>query len=168
MKKYPMSVRVLLGALVLLVIPALVAAQQPDLSGTWVLNQEKSTVPDTGGRGFGGGASQMVIKMDGENIVITSTTQGRQGSQERTQTYTPDGEKHTMEATGGRGGTSEVMAEWKDAKLVISTSRSTQQGSFTTSMTYSIQEDGTLLLETQRPDMGGRGGGVTKLVYDKK
>jgi len=168
MKKYPISMRILLGALLLVAIPALVAAQQPDLTGTWVLNQEKSTVPETGGRGFGGGATQMVISMDGEKIVIVSTSQGRQGSQERTQTFTPDGETYTMEATGGRGGTSEVTAIWQDAKLVVSTSRSTQQGSFTTTMTYSIQEDGTLLVESQRPSMGGRGGGTTKLVYDKK
>jgi hypothetical protein len=61
-----------------------------------------------------------------------------------------------------------VTAIWQDAKLVVSTSRSTQQGSFTTTATYSIQEDGTLLVESQRPSMGGRGGGTTKLVYDKK
>jgi hypothetical protein len=62
----------------------------------------------------------------------------------------------------------EVVTSWKDGKLVIVESRETQRGSFTFTMTYSLQEDGTLLLEREMPGMGGGGGMTMKMVYDKK
>jgi hypothetical protein len=146
-------------------LPALAQDQAPDLSGTWVFNADKSVLPDMGGRRMGGGGGDMVIKVEGENIIITSTRQGREGPTESTTTYIPDGKPHTVSA--GRG-SMEVVTSWKDGKLVIVESRETQRGSFTFTMTYSLQEDGTLLLEREMPGMGGGGGMTMKMVYDKK
>lgn len=161
--------RVLAGAAVLALmvasLPALAQDQTPDLSGTWVFNAEKSVMPDMGGRRMGGGGGDMVIKVEGENIIITSTTMGRQGPGESTTTYVPDGKPHTVDT--GRG-SSEVVASWNEGKLVIVQSRETQRGSFTTTVMYSLQDDGTLLLEREMGGMGGGGGMTMKMVYDKK
>jgi hypothetical protein len=160
-------IRVLAGAAVLALmvasLPAMAQTQTPDLSGTWVFNADKSVLPDMGGRRMGGG--DMVIKVEGENIIITSTRQGREGPTESTTTYIPDGKPHTVSA--GRG-SMEVVTSWKEGKLVIVQARETQRGTFTTTATYSLQEDGTLLMEREMPGMGGGQSMTMKMVYDRK
>jgi hypothetical protein len=146
--------------------PAPAAAQNPDLSGTWVFNAEKSELPDMGGRGgrgFGGG--DMVIKVEGEKILITSQRPGRQGMTEVTQTFIPDGKPHTV-GEGRMAG--EGVANWKDGKLVVVISRETQRGSFSTTSSYALAADGTLVVEQEFGGMGGGGTMTVKMVYDKK
>ena len=53
--KYPTFARLAAVALMVIALPALVAGQA-DLSGTWTLNQSKSTIPDMGGGGSGRGS----------------------------------------------------------------------------------------------------------------
>lgn len=156
--------------LCILLIPDMAAAQA-DFSGTWAYNQSKSDQPagGVGGRGrmMGGGTSDMVITQDGNTIIIKTTRMDRDGNeQEVINTYIADGKSHEVDT--GRG-TSTVTASWKNGLLVVVSSRSTQMGDFTTTTTYKLQADGKeLVIETEMPAFGGRGGGTMKRVYDKK
>ena len=156
--------------LCILLIPDLAAAQT-DFSGTWAYNQSKSDQPGGGGGGrgrmMGGGTSDMVITQEGNTITIKTTGRDREGNeQERIETIIVDGEPHEV-STGRR--TSTVTATWKNGSLVVVSTSSMQQGEFTITTTYTLQAEGKeLVVATEMPAMGGRGGGTTKRVYDKK
>lgn len=158
--------------LCILLMPQLAAAQT-DFSGTWTFNQSKSTQPSGGGgrgRMMGGGNSDMTITQDGNTITVKSMRQTRDGQQEITRIIIADGEAHEAESNFG---TSTITANWKEGILAveetISMSRGGQSMTITTSSTYTLSEDGKELVVTmERSGMGGRGGGTTKNVYDKK
>ena len=116
---------------------------------------------------MGGGNSDLTITQDGNSITIKSMRPNRDGQQQEvTTTYVADGEPH--EAQSGRG-SSTVTTSWKEGVLIVVSSRSTQMGDFTITTSYALQADGGELVVTREmPEMGGRGGGTTKSVYDKK
>ncbi len=164
-----------LAALAMLVIlPATMQAQNPDLSGTWAFNADKSQMGQapgggrTGGRGGGrmGGGGDMTITTEGNSISITRTFQGREGPMERVETYICDGEKHTQET--GRG-SSEYTAEWKDGVLHVSATMGFGDRTFTTTSTYTLKEEGKVLeVVSQMPGFQGGGTRTQTMVYDKK
>ena len=184
--KNPARKRYLLVVTVLciLTLPALAAGQNPDLSGTWILNEAESKLPEAGvsggggrsGRGVGGGllAPQLTITREGDEITFdrsrTDIPQGRQqgrvpGGQAGPQKVKIDGKPHDQQS--GRG-TSTVVADWKEGKLVVVQTRSSgSRGSTKTTMEYSLDEDGkklTIVYEMENP----QGTVNYKLVYDKK
>lgn len=112
----------------------------------------------------------MTITQDGNTITVKSMRQTRDGQQEITRIIIADGEAHEAESNFG---TSTITANWKEGILAveetISMSRGGQSMTITTSSTYTLSEDGKELVVTmERSGMGGRGGGTTKNVYDKK
>ena len=146
------------------------ASAQTDFSGTWAFNQSKSEQPTGGGGGrggmMGGGNSDLTITQDGNTITIKSMRQGREGAQEVTNTYVADGEPHEVQS--GRG-SSTVTAGWKEGVLIVISSRSMQQRSFTTTTLYALQAEGKELVVTREmPAMGNRAASTMKSVYDKK
>jgi hypothetical protein len=137
------------------------AQKKPDFSGTWTVDTEKSDPAPApgggGGRGPGGGMmSPITIKQTADSLSIEST--GRGGTPQ-TRTYQLDGSEH--EITFGQM-TAKAKARWDGDKVVIETTRAGQDGTmFTTSVTYSLNADGTLTAENKTP-MGAR-----KVVYKK-
>jgi hypothetical protein len=138
------------------------AQKKPDFSGTWTVDTEKSDPAPAPGAGPGGGGGRgagmmgpLTIKQTANSISIES--QGRQGMQ--TRTYKLDGSE--QEITFGQM-TAKARAQWEGDKIIIETLRRGQDGTpFTTSVTYSLNPDGTLTAENKTP-MGAR-----KVVYKK-
>jgi len=137
------------------------AQKKPDFSGTWTVDTEKSDPAPApggggGGRGTGGGMmGPLTIKQTPDSISIEN--QGRQGMQ--TRTYKLDGSE--QEITFGQM-IAKARAHWDGDKIIIETLRRGQDGTpFTTSVTYSLNADGTLTAENKTP-MGAR-----KVVYKK-
>jgi hypothetical protein len=138
------------------------AQKKPDFSGSWTVDTEKSDPaqgpgagPGGGGRGPGGMMGPLTIKQTADSISIES--QGRQGMQ--TRTYKLDGSE--QEITFGQM-KAKAKAKWDGDKIVIETTREGRDGTpFTTSVSYSLNADGTLTALNKTP-MGER-----KVVYKK-
>ena len=173
-----------IALLCLLVLPALVKGQNPDLSGTWILNETESRFPQynvgggggRSGRAPGGGmiAAQVIISQSGDEITFDrrrsgmpmGRQQGQRGSgQPGPQTIKVDGQSRVQQ-TGL--GSAVVVASWQEGKLVVTQEMtSTATGRTTTTMTYSLSTDGKKLaigyvVETPGGNMDYR------LIYDKK
>lgn len=168
----------------ILTLPAIANAQNPDLTGTWILNESSSQIPQVAvgggggrsGRGIGGGAvaPQVKISQDGDEITLdrrrTGAPPGRgqvrgASGQPGPQTIKVDGKPHEQETSRGPA---TVTAEWKEGKLVVVQElSSTNRGRSKTTMTYSLSSDGKSL--TIEYEMETPGGTVEyKLVYDKE
>ena len=81
----------------------------PDISGTWVLNVAKSTLPKDGAIK----SQTIVIENKKSAIVFHYKTDGKKS----TETYTPDGKKRvSLEMSSGQLTSS---ASWHDSVLVI-------------------------------------------------
>jgi hypothetical protein len=138
------------------------AQKKPDFSGAWTVDTEKSDPAPAPGAGPGGGGrgggmmGPITIKQTADSISIES--QGR-GGMPQTRTYKLDGSE--QEITFGQM-VAKARAQWDGDKIVIETLRRGQDGTpFTTSVTYSLNKDGTLTAENKTP-MGAR-----KVVYKK-
>lgn len=164
------------------------AGETPDFSGTWVLNMEKSTLPqpprggaDQGGergdgpprggrRGgggpmMGGGAAKIVVSQeDGE---IHSTMETPRGNRE--QVYKPGA--GPQETSGMMGGTAQVETNWEGSALMIKQvqNRETPNGTvtFTSHQTWKLSEDGKTLHQHQVLETP-RGKRTFDLVYDRQ
>ena len=138
------------------------AQKKPDFSGTWTVDTDKSDPPPAGGPGGGGGGrgpgmmGPLTIKQTADSLSIES--QGRQGNPQ-SRIYKLDGSE--QEITFGQM-TAKAKARWDGDKIVIETTRNGRDGTpFTTSVTYSLNADGTLTADNKTP-MGSR-----KVVYKK-
>ena len=169
--------------------PATAGAQNPDLSGEWILNESESQVPQLppggargGGRGGAGAwtgvtAPEMTITQSGDQITFdrrrTEAPAGLRRAQGLTsqpgpQTLQIDGKPHQQDT--GRGA-STTVAEWKEGKLVVVQNRTISAGgqtvTVTTTTVYALSPDGRkLTLETSIET--GRGPMSYQLVYDRK
>jgi len=85
------------------------AAETPDLSGTWVLNVAKSTLPKDSTIKSG----TIVIENKKSAIVFRYKTDGKKS----TETYTPDGKKRV--SVNMSSGQLNSSASWHDSVLVI-------------------------------------------------
>ena len=137
------------------------AQKKPDFSGAWMVDTEKSDPAPAPGAGPGGGGrgggmmGPLTIKQTANSISVEN--QGRQGMQ--TRTYKLDGSEQDI--TFGHM-TAKARAHWDGDKIIIETLRRGQDGTpFTTSVTYSLNADGTLTAENKTP-MGAR-----KVIYKK-
>lgn len=155
------------------------AAAKPDLSGTWVLNKDRSDdpvakmqealgggqapppgPPSGAGRpgGPGGGfmaPPQITIRQSGDQIEMEVG--------QRTLTYTADGQSREIQGPGGRSLT--VVARWEDSKLVIEQGG----GMFKTVSSYELSADGKQLLVVRKVTPPQRSEPVEiRLVYDRK
>jgi hypothetical protein len=146
----------LVGAAVLAVATLAWAQAKPDFSGTWTLDPATAGTTGGGGRGMGGGMAKMTVKQTADTLSIES--EGRGGNM-ITRTYKLDGSESEIQM--GRM-TAKATAKMEGDKLIISMSRTAQDGTpVTTTETWSLS-DGTLTIE----GTGGRGG-PSKRVYKK-
>ena len=151
-----------LAIIMAIVIPLTTHAQtgKANFSGTWVLNTEKSTIPQGGGGQRMGG--NFTVAQEGNLLTQTRTTQD--GSTRVTK-YTLDG-KESVNSTGG--GESKSTAKWSaDGKTLTIVTKATYNGNErTSSAVWSLKDAKTLSILSTRQ---GRDGEVkATLVYDKK
>jgi hypothetical protein len=98
-------------ALVVMFLPIAQTTAAPDFSGTWILNDAKSTLPKDSTIK----SETIVIENKKSSIVFHYKTDGKKS----TETYTPDGKKRVSLNTSSSQLTS--SASWHDAVLVIET-----------------------------------------------
>ena len=155
-----------LASSIFLVAGAAIFAQggKPDLSGTWNLDKEKSEM----GGGPGGGqrmvSPSMTIEHKDPQLTIKRKFEFQGEERTRELKYTTDGKPNTNEGFRGRSMKSKTF--WEGDKLVIETTRETQQGNLETKEVYSLSNDGkTLTIEMSRKDAGGSS---RKMLYVKE
>jgi hypothetical protein len=159
---------VLSAAAVVLWAAGAFAQAKPDLSGSWTLDQEKTTAanPNAGGGGGGrrggggGGGGAMTIKQDATSITIE--TQGRQGAQSTT--YPLNGSE--VQVPGGRGSAATAKAMVEGSTIVINTTRQMEDNTVTTKAVYSMEGE-WLVIATTGPGRGGGEPTTTKRYYKK-
>ena len=124
-------------------IDAAAQAKQPNLTGTWKMNAEKSKFEQ-------GGPSDIIIKFDHKDSslsesLIATTPNGDHTVEAR---YTTDGKETTQEVIGGQAQTS---AKWEGETLMINWKQ--EGGSFNRQITVSA--DGktlTMIVKQSSPD----------------
>lgn len=152
-----------LTIVLILVAPAMVDAQagKADFTGTWTLNEEKSTMPqDGGGQRMGG--NNFTVAQDANLLTQTRTSQD---GTTRVSKYTLDG-KESVNTT--RGGESRSTANWSaDGKTMTIVTKSIFDGNERTSTAvWSLIDAKTLSIASTR--QGQSGEVKATMVYEKK
>ena len=146
----------------LMATPLMVNAQagKTNFAGTWVLNTEKSTIPEGGGQRMGSG--EFTVAQDA--TTLTQTRTGQDGTTRETK-YILDGKENVN--TTPRGET-KYTAQWSaDGKSLTINSRMSFNGNeFTSTAIWSLKDAKTLSIETTR--QGQNGEVKATMVYDKK
>ena len=152
-------------AAAILSVASVAFAQKTDFSGTWTPEAPAAAPAAGAGGGAGGGGGRggmmgpMVVKQDATTLTVERT----QGENKIVSVYKLDGTESENKQMG-RGGemVTKSTAKWDGAKLVISTTRTGQDGApMTAAQTWSM-EGGNLVVET-----AGRDGAMQKRVYKK-
>lgn len=149
------------------------AQDRPDFSGTWTLDQEKTTAANPAGQGGGqgggrggrgggmgmmGGTGPITLKLDGTTFVRES--QGPQGNA-MTVTYRLDGSAQNVAMGQGQA---TAKATWDGGTIVVETTRQTQMGAFTTKTVYAMEGEYLVVSNTtQTPN-----GEITRKQYYRK
>lgn len=154
--------RVLAAAGVCVVVFAsLLSAQaKPNFAGKWTL------VPDANSQGGGMmTAAEMTVAQDDKTVTVTTT--GQMG--EIKTLYSLDGKetKSPIEFNGNSIDRTTKTA-WDGNKLVLTTVANFNGQGFETKQVWSLNADGSLAVDSTRPDFQGGGAPVTtKLTYKK-
>ena len=156
-------------AAAILSVASVAFAQKTDFSGTWT-PEAPAAAPAGGGGGQGGGGGRggmgggpMVVKQDATTLTVERT----QGENKVVSVYKLDGTESVNKMSMGRGENATTIdtkstAKWDGAKLVITTTRTGQDGApMTSAQTWSL-EGGNLVIESP-----GRDGAVQKRIYKK-
>jgi hypothetical protein len=167
--------RIALAVFALWATAAAVAAQRPDLSGTWKLDEQRSSSVG-GGRGSGGGEGNsrggglgLGASPDTITIVQTAETvvvEERRGAAIARVTYGLDGKPVANAVASGRssGANATYTSRWADGRLVTRITVPPAPGGgdqATYQETRSLARDGSLVVEIT---MAGRPNS-RKLVY---
>lgn len=145
----------LLIAFVLLVTSA-AAQEKPSFAGSWKLAGDPAD-PFT--------APQITVAQDAKTLTVTASTQ----MGEIKTPYSLDGTE-TRAPMDFNGTTFDrvTKAAWNGSKLMLTVKSEFNGQSFETKATWSLNADGTLLVETTRPDFQGGGAPVTSKATYKK
>ena len=170
------------GALLVLALPPVTAAaQQPDFSGTWTLDEPTAnarpsvaTVGDAafrrGDMGSGWGA-RLTIAQSATQLSVEYAFFSTYDLQPPIRlVYALDGsESRNSVMIGHSASEQRSRAEWLGTRLVITTTHPVPGGSGTATTLHalSLESPATLVLETTRMGAAGSAPGVTRSVYRK-
>ena len=162
-----------LTVLFALIVPFQIKAQagKADFSGTWNMNEAKSTLPQSGqGGGMRMGSGNLVVTQAANLLTVERTRTGQDGqSMTTTMKYTLDGKESIN--TSQRGDSKSVASWSADGKsLNIETSRTMDINGESRTMksteVWSLTDAKTLSIATTR--QGQNGEVKSNMVYDKK
>jgi hypothetical protein len=170
-----------------LLVNVLAAPAAPaNFAGTWSLNKSKSAELPPQWSNLE--SLTLTVTQDAKQFSVNSEMKmaqdanaggGMGGGRGRGMGFPPsaiymlDGSETTVEATGGRGGTSTLKAEWKDGGKTLELKRVSKfnfQGhdvTATTTEDWSLSADGKTLT-VKRSSESPRGSQTSTLVFDKK
>ena len=147
------------------------AQEKPNLSGTWVLDKEKSDPPGMGMGGRGGFNPDVTLIIEHQEPVlkIKRIIKTERGEQAQELVYTTDGKENKN--PGMRGGELRSKTRWEKGKLVTKGTQTIESPMGTMELelteTYTLSEDGkTLILETTT--VTPRGERTRKQVFVKQ
>jgi hypothetical protein len=148
---------VLALACVALVGAAVAAQEKPSFVGTWKLPADAA--PDM----FN--PPQLVVAQDGKTMTVTSVSQ----MGELKTNYSLDGaEAKSPIEFNGTTFDRVTKTAWDGGKLLLTVTANFNGQSFETKAVWSLGADGSLLVETTRPDFQSGGAPVTTRVTYKK
>jgi hypothetical protein len=132
------------------------AQEKPSFAGSWKLAGDPAD-PFT--------APLITVAQDAKTLTVTASTQ----MGEIKTPYNLDGTE-TRAPMDFNGTTFDrvTKAAWNGSKLVLTVKSEFNGQSFETKATWSLNTDGTLLVETTRPDFQGGGAPVTSKATYKK
>jgi Tol biopolymer transport system component len=152
------------------IAPVITNAQagKTDFSGSWTMNESKSTQPPAGAQGGGMRMGNLVAKQEANLLTVERTRTGQDGQpQTTTMKYTLDGKESVN--TTPRGESKSVTTWSADGKsLTIKTTSDFNGNTFTSTSVWSLTDAKTLSVVTTSPDRNGGADRVMKMVYDKK
>jgi hypothetical protein len=159
-----------LTLLLALIAPAMINGQagKANFTGNWVLNADKSTVPQGGGGRMGGG--NFVATQEANLLTVVRTRTGQDGQATTiTMKYTLDGKESIN--TSPRGDSKSVATWSPDGKtLNIATSRTMEMNGETRIMksteAWTLTDAKTITVVSVR--QGQEGEVKSTMVYDKK
>ena len=150
----------------LIVVPINVNAQKgkTDFAGTWVFNESKSNLGDSGRR-FGGG--DMVAKQDANVLNVERTYTNRDGeTNTMTSNYNLDGKESVN--SFGRGESKSTVKWSSDGKSITIVTKMSFNGNERTSTdVWTMKDAKTLSVESTRQGRDGEERKTTR-IYDKK
>jgi hypothetical protein len=167
MKKIVSNLMTLLSMTMVLafLMPAMAQAQggKANFSGTWVLNESKTTMPEGGGGGGMRGGREFTLAQEANLLTRTST--GQDGTQ-RVSKFTLDG-KESVNTMGENQ--SKSVATWSaDGKsLTVKTEMEYNGNKRTSTAVYTMPDAKTLSVTTTSTGRDGTERKMT-MVYDKK
>lgn len=157
----------ILCALFLLPATAFTAGKKVDFTGTWTLNESKSTI----GEGRFRLSTMIVAKQDGINLELERTRTGRDGQPvTQSEKLTLDGKEILSEGENRSTKTTAAWSEDGKSLIISSTMTMTREGQTTeikSQETWQLSEDGKTLT-IQYHSSSPRGERNDVLVYDKK
>lgn len=134
----------------------LTAQDKPSFAGTWKLTSEAADQMT---------APQMTVTQDAKTMVVTASTQ----MGEIKTNYNLDGtEAKSPVEFNGQSFDRVTKTAWDGAKLKMTVTIDFNGQTFETKATWALNPDGTLLVETTRPDFQGGGAPVTSKATYKK
>jgi len=146
---------VLVAALAL-TASVVIAQDKPSFAGTWKLTTDASD-PFT--------APQMTVVQTAKTMTVTASTQ----MGEIKTNYNLDGtEAKSPLEFNGQSFDRVTKTAWDGAKLKMTVTSEFNGQTFETKATWALNADGTLLVETTRPDFQGGGAPVTSKATYKK
>jgi len=139
-----------------------------DFSGEWILDLEKSEIPEGRGGRRGRAAMKMVVMQEENKLVVESTSTNRDGEERvRKANYTLDGKEWENEMyRTTRKSTAEWSEDGKSLEINTKATFSRDGEDFTVNMknTWSL-DNGNLIIDSFRSTP--RGDRESKLVYQK-
>ena len=149
----------LAAVLVLLFTTVALAQAKPDFTGKWTL-----TSPDAASAGMN--PTSLTVTQDAKTITLVAGTQ--MGDIKTVVNLDGTPAKSPIEIQGMSIDRTTKSA-WEGNKLVLNTVSDFQGQTFETKQVWSLGSDGTLTIDSTRPDFQGGGGPVTeKLIYKKQ
>ncbi len=158
-------VAIALGAAAVLCLTVGVLAQTtPNFAGSWTFVADPN-MPN--GPGFDGLGTSATIVQDEKTLTVTRTTDFG----EIKSVYNLDGSdsKNTISGPDGSGFDLLSKAAWDGGRLDITTTADFGGNTFQTKMSLELAADGTLVVNSERPDFEGGGTAPvkSKLTYKK-
>ena len=161
---------ILVGAMAAALVAVDLSAQNtPNFSGSWTMMASPDASAGGGGRGggrggFGGLGQGATISQDGTALTITRSTQAG----ETESVYKLDGSESTNTLSFGGNSVEQVStANWEGSTLVITTRMDMGGNAIETTMALSLDEEGSLVIESTRPGRGGGAATTTTTKYSK-
>jgi hypothetical protein len=132
-------------------------AAKPNFAGNWKLTSDPSAGPFV--------ASQLVAADDGKTFTVTATAQFGESKT----IYNLDGsEAKSPLEFNGMSIDRTTKAAWEGPKLVLTTKSDFNGMAFEIKQAWSLETDGTLVIESTMPDFQGGGAPTTSKATYKK